>query len=225
MREILQACHDAGAWLIADEAYEDFVYDGEMHHSPAATTTASADLADGVVSIYTFSKSYGLAGWRVGYMSYPHQLQDTMLKVQDTFPTHATLLSQELATRALLQLGSGWVSQQLRSLDKARSELWDAVQPLIDASRAYDRHGCSQATIQPRGAFYYLLPLPKNVTESEALALLAQRHQLLLLPGSAFGAPGTLRLSYGCLGDEDAVKKVKMRLQDAVHELLLLEKT
>lgn len=59
-------CDEAGLWLISDEAYEDFVFDGAAHYSP---------IGPNVINIFTFSKSYGLAGWRVGYVLFPPELK------------------------------------------------------------------------------------------------------------------------------------------------------
>ena len=72
----------------------------------------------------------------------------------------------------------------------------------------------------PAGAFYYMLPLPAGVSEEAAIAYLAREHAILLLPGSAFGAPGSLRLSYGCLTDADGAAAVAARLARAVRLLL-----
>jgi aspartate/methionine/tyrosine aminotransferase len=55
-----------GLWLIADEAYEDFVFDDATHYSPTGPN---------VINIFTFSKSYGMAGWRVGYVLFPPELK------------------------------------------------------------------------------------------------------------------------------------------------------
>ena len=62
-------------------------------------------------------------------------------------------------------------------------------------------------------------PLP---LQDEAVRLLAAEHRLLLLPGSAFGAPGTLRLSYGRLVDAQEIEEVATRLADGVRRLLAL---
>ena len=75
---------------------------------------------------------------------------------------------------------------------------------------------------QPSGAFYYLLPLPAGVGEEEAVRLLAARHQLLLLPGSAFGAPGTLRRSYGRLIEGEETAAVAARLANGALDLCKL---
>lgn len=61
-------------------------------------------------------RRYGLAGWRVGYLSYPRALDQALLKVQDTLPTHASVFSQRLALHALEELGTPWVHAQVRPL-------------------------------------------------------------------------------------------------------------
>ena len=230
--QLLSTAIEHGAWLIADEAYEHFVHVGEAHASPAGAGVP-ASLADGVVSLYTFSKSYGMAGWRVGYLSYPSELHPNLLKVQDTMPTHATMLSQEVAAEALTSLGVGWVREQVSSLAPAREQLWKALQPLLTHRRQLLPHSSATSAagslagasscVQPRGAFYYMLPLPEGVGEEEAIALLAERYRLLLLPGSAFGAPGTLRLSYGGLREAEEVQRAAAQLTAGVAELLSLK--
>lgn len=221
-RELLQLCHERKVWLVADEAYEHFVHEGEPHCSPSSARLHS-ELAHGVVSLYTFSKSFGLAGWRVGYLSYPAHLHQSFLKVQDTFPTHATVLSQEIAERCVKVLGPSWVQNNVSSLNPARDKLWKAISTAahISSSNPADLAKATrmQQAIQPRGAFYYLVPLPGHLTEEEAIAILAKRHGLLLLPGMAFGMPGMLRLSYGCLGDADAVYAAACQLEHGLCDL------
>mmetsp|Transcript_31298 Transcript_31298/g.120802 ORF Transcript_31298/g.120802 Transcript_31298/m.120802 type:complete len:289 (+) Transcript_31298:297-1163(+) len=74
VEELETLCHDAGIWLISDEAYEHFLYNSVAHYSPSLYPNQ-------VINIFTMSKSYALAGWRVGYISYPKILSDSMLKV------------------------------------------------------------------------------------------------------------------------------------------------
>eukprot|EP00878_Enallax_costatus_P041090 GHUV01047554.1.p1 GENE.GHUV01047554.1~~GHUV01047554.1.p1 ORF type:complete len:219 (+),score=49.79 GHUV01047554.1:1038-1694(+) len=57
-------CAAAGAWLILDNTYEDFVYNDSKHHCVCK---------DNVVHVFSFSKAYGMMGWRVGYIAYPGQ--------------------------------------------------------------------------------------------------------------------------------------------------------
>ena len=213
-------CAAAGAWLISDEAYEHFTFGAAEHVSPAAAQQLGegdgGEAADGVLGLHTFSKSYGLAAWRVGYLNYPSMLHEPLLKVQDTLPTHACRASQQLALLALEKLGTGWVKEQVQSLQPARSVLWEAVRPLY-ASSLFD----ATTTDPPEGAFYYWLPLPPHLASDDEAAVqwFAEDHGLLMLPGSAFGKPGYLRLAYGTLPSAEAAAPVAERLSRAVEIL------
>ena len=166
--------------------------------------------------------------------SYPASLDSAMLKIQDTLPTHASIYSQRVARAALEELGEAWVRAQVATLTPAREQLWRSVAPLYEhaaqVARANEAFSpsmeapasapCHQLpTMQPAGAFYYMLPLPAGLEEEEAIAILSRRHGLLVLPGSAFGLPGTLRLSYGKIGAEVA-EMAASRLADAACDLL-----
>ena len=234
--ELMSICAERGAWLLSDEAYEHFTYGGDAPFVSAGSVSCKPALAPCVLHLHTFSKSYGMAGWRVGSLCYPQHLHDAILKAQDTLPTHATRFSQEIAARALEELGTQWVRDQVQQLQPARSRLWDAARPLYDAaatalaSTASDGGADTAAPSattrklqpprQPLGAFYYMLPLPPHIEEEEAVRLLAQRHGLLVLPGSAFGAEGKLRLAYGCLDGEEQVAQAGTRLERGVGDLL-----
>ena len=72
-------CKAAGCWLIMDNTYEQFVYNGRQHMAVSG---------DHILHMFSFSKAYGMMGWRVGYIAYPEgaaggQLGAEMLKVRD----------------------------------------------------------------------------------------------------------------------------------------------
>mmetsp|Transcript_41069 Transcript_41069/g.95913 ORF Transcript_41069/g.95913 Transcript_41069/m.95913 type:complete len:433 (-) Transcript_41069:329-1627(-) len=219
---IRETCAAHGAWLIADEAYEHFMYDGVSHFSPAQTlrneppfSAAAAASAHPVVSLFTFSKSYGLAGWRVGYLTYPSTLHEVMISIQDTLPTHAARFSQRVALRAMRHLGSAWVHEQVATLSPIRELLWSALEPWRQAAA---QDGLPPA-LKPAGGFYFLLPLPVRAFEDQVVKRLAEQEGLLLLPGRAFGAPGMLRLSYGGLRTMSEACIVAQKLERAARDL------
>lgn len=117
-REELQRAADitasAGAWLVIDNTYEHFTYDGAEHCCVGGRH---------VVNIFSFSKAYGMMGWRVGYIAYPAPavhptLGDEMLKVQDTIPICPAQISQLVALEALKE-GRGWVTERVQQLEGA----------------------------------------------------------------------------------------------------------
>eukprot|EP00775_Hariotina_reticulata_P011561 gene11559-11705_t len=57
-------CAAAGCWLVLDNTYEDFVYNGRQHHAISAPN---------VIHVFSFSKAYGMMGWRIGYIAYPSE--------------------------------------------------------------------------------------------------------------------------------------------------------
>jgi len=191
IKEIVEMCRQACAWLVFDEAYEDFMFDGAEHLSPCANKLGY----DGIIHLFTMSKIYGMAGWRVGYMVYPKRISDSMQKVQDTIPTHACIKSQAIA-RACLEFsekyklghdGETWEASRVGGLARCRAAAWAALAPL------------GTRTARARGAFYFLARLPPGSDDTEAVGFLAENHGVMVLPGSAFGAPGHLRISYGSL--------------------------
>ncbi len=67
LREVSAICRERGIYHISDEVYEYFTYGSARHFSPASLPGADAF----TISMYSLSKAYGFAGWRVGYVAYP----------------------------------------------------------------------------------------------------------------------------------------------------------
>lgn len=76
-------------------------------------------------------------------------------------------------------------------------------------------------TIRTTGAFYFLIPVPPQISEEEAVDILAHQYKILLMPGSAFGAPGYMRISYGSLEPSKSIAAIT-RLKDGLGYLLNL---
>ncbi len=95
--EVNQLCREAGIYHISDEAYEHFTYGSARHFSPAAIIES----ADYTISLFSFSKSYGMASWRIGYMVIPEHLMGSIKKVQDTILICPPGVSQAAALGAL----------------------------------------------------------------------------------------------------------------------------
>lgn len=214
IQKIQQLCLDKGLWLVADEAYEDFVFDGATHRSPTGPN---------VINIFTFSKSYGLAGWRVGYVLFPPELKEGMDKVQDTVPINACQISQRLALHALTNAGPQWVAQMVATLQRNRELAWDAVEPL---RTHHERQGrTAPGVVRTQGSLYVFAKLPEGVDDMAAIKYLSHQHKVCVLPGKGFGAPGHLRVSFGNLPPElceQAALRLKQGLQDIVDGKLSL---
>jgi len=179
--ELTKICADHNVWLVSDETYEYFTFDDAVHTSPNAP--------EGVINIFSLSKSYGLAGWRVGYVAYPPSLHELMLKAQDTLVTNCPIISQKIAIAAL-KAGQKWVRDKVATLKPARDAIWEAIEPLNPAPA--------------QGAFYYMVKIPSMLGELETVELLAEKYKILITPGSAFGMPGYCRIAFGAIAPENS---------------------
>jgi aspartate/methionine/tyrosine aminotransferase len=186
LRAVNGLCRDAGIYHITDEAYENFVYDGARHFSPGAIE----DSQDHTVTLYSLSKAYGFAGWRIGYMVIPEALLAAVEKVQDTNLICPPLVSQHAAVAAL-QVGSAYCRGQLAELAKVRRQVLDDLATLDDRIEI-------PAT---QGAFYVFLKVASELDSLELARRLIEHYRVAAIPGTAFGTDDgcRLRIAYGSL--------------------------
>lgn len=191
MLRIVELCRRSQTWLVIDETYHEFLYDEANHYF-----VTHRDY-ENVCHILSMSKSFGMPGWRVGALTFPKKLSASFNKIQDTNPTHPCILSQHLALQCLRHdADHEFVKGKVAELDEVRGMLWNVLEPL-------------GMKVKPVGAFYFLVPLPKAVSEDRAIDILAKKFNILLLHGWIFGAPGYLRLSYGSLPPSSAKAQVE----------------
>ena len=185
-------CAAKNIYHFSDEAYEYFTYDGAEHFSPASLPGAQRH----TISFYSMSKNYGMASWRIGYVVFPADLLDAMNKVQDTNLICAPVASQMLALE-VLKFGRAWVQPKIDALAVVRKNVYERLKGLGDLLRFPET----------QGAFYVFLKLPGLAQGVDQLAFnraMAQRHQVVSVPGFTFGLRDTeranyQRLSYGAL--------------------------
>ncbi|XP_059643168.1 aromatic aminotransferase ISS1-like [Cornus florida] len=202
LKRISDLCRDAGCWLVVDNTYEYFMYDGLKH---------SCLEGNHIVNIFSFSKAYGMMGWRVGYIAYPSDVEGIgaqLLKIQDNVPICAAVISQRLALHSL-EVGPEWVTEQVKDLVKNRALVLEALSPLGE-----------DAVKGGEGAIYLWAKLPDNYLDDfEVVRWLAKRHGVVVIPGSASGCPGYVRISYGGL-IEDECRIAAGRLRRGLEELV-----
>jgi len=115
LRSINEICSNYNLFHISDEVYEYFVYDGKIHTSPLSF---DRDI-NHTIALFSFSKAFGMSGFRIGYMIFPSYLFDDILKVQDTIGICAPSISQIAASTAI-GIGDGYVSRFMPVLKENR---------------------------------------------------------------------------------------------------------
>jgi aspartate/methionine/tyrosine aminotransferase len=190
---------------ISDEAYEYFTYGKARHFSPASIDNSDQH----TISLFSMSKAYGFASWRVGFVVFPKALLTSMLKVQDTNLICPPLISQHAAIGAM-EVGSSYCKLELKKIQTVRDQLIKQLQPLNSM--------CDISNSE--GAFYLLLKIHTTMNDMDLVKSLIDNYKVATIPGCAFGLHDGcyLRLSYGML-DEDRADVAAKRLLTGIGAL------
>jgi aspartate/methionine/tyrosine aminotransferase len=206
LREINTLCRERGIYHIADEVYEYFTYGEARHVSSGAFPGAEAH----TIAMYSLSKAYGFAGWRIGYMTYPEHLEAAIAKVQDTILVCPTVASQ-VGAIAALEVGRGYCEPHVRELASIRdiviAEL-SALAPRVTVPAA-------------DGAFYVLLKVDTALDPMAIAERLIREHKVAVIPGPAFGMTDGcyFRVAYGALQKATVAEGIG-RLVGGLREIL-----
>jgi aspartate/methionine/tyrosine aminotransferase len=186
LRAVNQLCRDRGIYHISDEPYEYFTYAGRDHFSP----NSIAQSHEHTIALYSLSKAYGFAGWRIGYMVVPRHLLDALHKIQDTILICPPVASQYAALGAL-KTGKSYCQSFLSLIGQVREMVLANLQSLGEI--------CTFSAAE--GAFYVLIRVNDDRPDLELVRQLIDDWGVAVLPGSAFGMTGGgyLRVAYGAL--------------------------
>ena len=209
-RKIAQLCLEKGIFLVSDECYEAFLYDGERFVSPASF---SKEVREITFTINAFSKTFSMTGWRVGYVACPEKYAKVIADLNSQSISNATTFAQYGALEALKNpKAKEFVENMKRTFERRRDLAYELLKEIPKVS-----------VVKPKGAFY-IFPNLKSYSEKLGSDLrladyLIEKGRVAGVPGSAFGAEGYLRLSY-CVS-EDHIKEGIKRLREALSLLCL----
>ena len=174
-------------YIISDDAYGLFVYDGII----AVCLFDFKMIRDRLIVIRSFSKAYNMTGFRIGYMAAPPEIVAAIGRLQSHLTGNVCTFAQHGALAALdmdESIFAGWRN----GLEKKRDYAYSRANKLFDC-------------IKPRGAFY-LFPdvshdLKDGRTAVDLAAHLLENYGVAVVPGEAFGVPGHIRISYAVSED------------------------
>jgi aspartate aminotransferase len=183
-------------FIISDEAYGQFVYDAVKPESLLDFKM----IRDRSIVIRSFSKTFNMTGFRIGYMIAAPGIIAAVDRLQSHLTGNVCTFAQHGALAAL-DLDEGILSQWRHDLEKKRDYAYRHVNDLFDC-------------IKPRGAFY-LFPdvsrhLKDGMTAVDLAARLLEDFGVAVVPGEAFGMPGHIRISYAVSEDNlvDGIEKI-----------------
>ena len=191
-------------FVVSDEIYEHVIY--EAAHVPIASLKG---MLERTVTVNGFSKCYAMTGWRLGYMAGPEAIVRQAMKLQGHLTSAPSSISQR-AGLAALRMDKG----PIRSMVAAFRQRRDYALARLQAIPGFT---CPK----PEGAFYLFpqvrsyygrrAPSGRMVTDSESMCFyLLEECHVALVPGSAFGDPDGIRLSYAASMDDITVALNRM---------------
>lgn len=190
VEEVCAFVAGSGLALVSDEAYEDLIYEGEGHVSPASLP----GMYERTLSVFTLSKSFSMTGWRAGYVIAPERYQSAV-RTAVLYSTNGVSTPTQ------------WAALQALSLDPEFPEEWKA-----GYRRRRDRlaEGLSAAGFEvqvPRAALYLFPKIPASLgTDSRAAAaLLLDRARVATVPGLVFGPEGEGHLRFSFSVSEETI--------------------
>ncbi len=183
--------------LLSDEAYEFFGYDGVETFNPGSIP----DLGDTVITLGSLSKTFGMTGWRIGYMVADAEFCRQALKVQDAMAICAPIISQVGAVAALGVIDA-FTQSHLAELEARRAVLTQTLDAIPD-----------MAWTKTDGALFAFVRANPTSSGQELAWEVLERSNVLTVPGSAFGGEWRdfVRISYG--------SSTRARFEEALRRL------
>jgi len=202
--EISKRAQKHGFFVLSDEPYEKIIFDGNRHVSIGSFD----ETKDLTISIFTFSKTYAMTGWRAGYVVANKHIIDEMEKLMEHMVSGVTAVSQRAALAAL-QGPQTCVDEMVHEYDKRRKIMYERLNEIEGVS-----------CILPEATFYAFPNISKVGVASWDLAkYLVREHGVAVVPGSIFGnnGEGYLRISFAA--DVERLKQGISRIKKGIESI------
>jgi aspartate aminotransferase len=192
LRAVAALAVEKDVWLMTDDIYRTLIYGDAKFFQPA---TISPEVRAHTIIIDGVSKAFAMTGWRVGFTVAPKPVVEAMATLQGQSTTHAAAVAQAAAQAA--------IEGPTDELEKMRVEFDKRRKTMVARLRDIPGVKC----VEPKGAFYAFPDLSAFVgrktpegkkleTDAQLCEWLIEAARVAVVPGSAFHAPGFVRLSY-----------------------------
>jgi aspartate/methionine/tyrosine aminotransferase len=205
LQELVAMAEESGAWIISDETYEALIFNGHSHVSSVSLPAAR----ERTLLVGSFSKTYCMTGWRVGYVAGPAHMIKRVAQVSHLATGGINRVAQEAAVAALDTPDAEL--QKLVDIYQRRGNL--AIEML-------DESPCLRP-LRPEGTFYLFVNVERCTRDSRAFARrLLERYEVAAVPGAVFGIPGEGYLRFSLTVDEKQLGEAMNRLRDCAASFL-----
>jgi len=189
--------------VLTDEVYRRILYEGTF-----ASITDFEDMRDRCVILDSFSKTYAMTGWRIGYAIAPENIAKAMTKMHENTSSCVSAFAQAAAIKALEE-GEPYIRGMLREFTTRRDLVVEGIRSIPRLS-----------TIKPAGAFYLYFNISDTGMKARDFVLsLLEKNKVALVPGSAFGEEqeNYIRMSYAT--SQNNLLKGLERISDFVSKI------
>ncbi|MST54790.1 pyridoxal phosphate-dependent aminotransferase [Pyramidobacter sp. SM-530-WT-4B] len=212
LRAIAEFLVSKGVTLIADEVYENFVYDGGKS---VCLASLSPEIKAHTVIVNSLSKTYAMTGWRVGYAAGPKDIISAVINLQGHVSGNINSIAQKAAIEALLGPQDS-VLKMLAEFARRREYMYSRICAMPQLS-----------CVKPEGAFYMFVNVKKIfgksydgvtiATDIDAAKFFIEKGHVAVVPGAAFGCPGYVRLVFA--KSMDMIREGMDRMEKALKAL------
>jgi len=203
LEEIADIAVENDLIIVSDEAYEKLVYEDAKHVSIASLN----GMKERVITTQTFSKSYAMCGFRIGYAAGPKEIIKKMVDLKVATTIAAPTISQVAALAALRKCG--------KYVEKMREEYDRRRRMLIKRLNEMEKMRC----LTPKGAFYAFPNISELGKSENVVELFLKEAKVLTIPGTEFGkyGEGFIRLSYAT--SYEKIEEALDRMEEVIKRI------
>ncbi len=208
---LVRVIKDAGIFVLSDEIYDKIVFDDARF----ASLANYPEIKEQLLLVNGVSKSYAMTGWRIGFIAAPEQVADAIKAYQGHSTSNPTSISQKAALAALLG-DKGFIAEMHEAFTRRRNYVQQRLTAMPGVTCCL-----------PKGAFYAFPNIgfcfgkrngDRTVNNSmELCAYLLEDYGVAIVPGSAFGMEGHVRLSFAT--SMEILKKALDRIENGLTSL------
>ncbi len=202
LKAVAEIAADNDIYILTDEVYDRFIYDGNSFFSIASFDKN----LERTIIINSFSKTYAMTGWRIGYLAGNKELVSNILKVKSAVNVCANAISQKAALEALKKSSDRYVKKMLAEYARRRKLVLNMLSKVSEFKYP-----------KPNGAFYLFPDISALEKDSLKFTMyLLEKAHVVVSPGNAFGSDGHIRISYA--SSMKNLKTAMNRIVNAVKE-------
>ncbi len=203
--KLLKATIEYDFYLLVDECYRRIIYDGIEYPSPLRIYPQAKER---VIISGSFSKTFAMTGWRVGFTFAPEEIIKYMKIVQSHSTSNPATPSQYAALSALID-EKDEIKKMVEKYEKRRNLVYSLLKE-IDGIKI----------TKPEGAFYFFPYIKEAIKDKfensyKFTEYLIEKYQVVVVPGEAFGTEGFIRISYAA--SEDDIKEGISKIAKAIN--------